>query len=74
MAHILLKTHTSRIDEHNIICSCVVKKQTMCPPCYFGSAISYMVPNALEHMMYGYTFLVLMIQRVLSKSKNEHLV
>ena len=44
----------------------------MCPPCYYQNANGFMVTHALERMMYGYTWLVPMIQRVLNKSNKEH--
>ena len=38
----------------------------MCPPGYYQSANGPMVIHALGHMMYGYTLLVPMNQRVLN--------
>ena len=42
----------------------------MCPPGYHHNG--FMETHALEHMMYGYTLLVPMNQRVLSKPSKEH--
>ena len=39
---------------------------------YYQSANGPMVTHALGHMMYGYTLLVPMNQRVLNKSSKEH--
>ena len=44
--------------------------KTMCPPVYHHD--SFVVTPALGHMMYGYTLLVPMNQRVLSKLSKEH--
>ena len=44
----------------------------MCPPNYDQSAKDPMVTHALGHMMYGYTLLVPMNQRVLNKPSKEH--
>ena len=39
----------------------------MCPPSYYHNG--FVATHALGHMMYGYTLLVLMKQRVLKKAK-----
>ena len=50
-------------DGHNIY----VIMKTMCPPgCYHRNG--FVVTHALGHMMYGYTLLVPMNQRVLNNS------
>ena len=41
----------------------------ICPPGYHHSA--FVATHALEHMMYGYTLLVPMNQRVLNKQSKE---
>ena len=52
-------------DERNIY---VIMKR-MCPPGYHHNG--FVVTHALGHMMYGYTLLVLMNQRVLNKLSKE---
>ena len=42
----------------------------MCPPGYYDNG--FMGTHALGHMMYGYTLLVPMSQRVLNKLTKEH--
>ena len=44
--------------------------KTMCPPGYHH--VGFVVTHALGHMIYGYTLLVLMNQRVLNKISKEH--
>ena len=44
----------------------------MCPHGYYQSANGPVVTHALGHMMYGYTLLVPMNQRVLNKSSKDH--
>ena len=44
----------------------------MWPPGYYQSANDPMVTHALGHMMYDYTLLVPINQRVLNKSSKEH--
>ena len=44
--------------------------KTMCPPSYHHN--SFVATHALGHMMYGYTLLVPMNQRVLNKLGKEH--
>ena len=53
-------------DERNIY----VIMKTMCPPGYHHSG--FVATHALGHMMYGYTLLVPMNQRVLKKLSNGH--
>ena len=53
-------------DERNIY----VIMKTMCPPGYHHNG--FVATHALEHMMYGYTLLVPMNQRVLNKLSKEH--
>ena len=53
-------------DERNIY----VIMKTMCPLGYHHSG--FMATQALGHLMYGYTLLVPMNQRVLSKLSKEH--
>ena len=43
--------------------------KTMCPPGYHRN--DFMAAHALGHMMYGYTLLVPMNQRVLNKQGKE---
>ena len=43
--------------------------KTMCPPGYHHNG--FVATHALGHMMYGYTFLVPMNQRVLNKQSKE---
>ena len=51
------------------MCVCVIMK-TMCPPGYHHNG--FVATHALGHMMYGYTLLVPMNQRVLNKLSKEH--
>ena len=44
--------------------------KTMCPPGYHHNG--FLATHALEHMMYGYTLLVPVNQRVLNKLSKEH--
>ena len=44
--------------------------KTMCPPGYHHSG--FVATHALGYMMYGYTLLVPMNQRVLNKLSKEH--
>ena len=44
------------------------QKDTVCPLSYYQSANGPMVVHALGRMMYGYTLLVPMNQKVLNKS------
>ena len=44
--------------------------KTMCPPGYHHNR--FVATHALEHMMYCYTLLVPMNQRVLNKLRKEH--
>ena len=44
--------------------------KTMCPPGYHHNG--FVATHALGHMMYGYTLLVPMNQRVLNKQSREH--
>ena len=44
--------------------------KTMCPPSYHHNG--FVATHALGHMMYGYTLLVPMNQRVLNKPSKEH--
>ena len=53
-------------DEHNIY----VIVKTMCPPGYHHNG--FVATHALRPMMYGYTLLVPMDQRVLNKLSKEH--
>ena len=63
-------THSAQIsqeqDEHNIY----VIMKTMCPLSYHYSGL--VAIHALGHMLYGYTLLVPMNQRVLNKLSKEH--
>ena len=43
--------------------------KTMCSPCYHHNG--FVETHALGHMMYGYTLLVPMNQRVLNKQSEE---
>ena len=43
--------------------------KTMCPPGYHHNG--FVATHALGHMMYGYTLLVPMNQRVLNKKNKE---
>ena len=43
--------------------------KTMCPPGYHNNG--FVATHALGHMMYGYTLLVPMNQRVLNKQSKE---
>ena len=43
--------------------------KTMCPPGYHHNG--FVATHALGHMMYGYTWLVPMNQRVLNKQSKE---
>ena len=47
-----------------------VVMKTIFPPCYHHNG--FMATHALGHMMYGYTLLVPMNQRVLNKLSKEH--
>ena len=53
-------------DERNVY----VILKTMCPPGYHHNG--FVATHALGHMMYGYTLLVPMNQRVLNKLSKEH--
>ena len=44
--------------------------KTMCPPGYHHNG--FVATHALGHMMYGYTLLLPMNQRVLNKLNKEH--
>ena len=44
--------------------------KTVCPPSYHHN--DFVETHALGHMMYGYTLLVPMNQRVLNKLSKEH--
>ena len=44
--------------------------KTMCPPGYHHNG--FVGTNELEHIMYGYTLLVPVKQRVLNKLNNQH--
>ena len=44
--------------------------KTMCPPGYYHNG--FVATDALGHMMYEYTLLVPMNQRVLNKLSKEH--
>ena len=44
----------------------------MCPIGYYQSAKCLMVTHVIWHVMYGYTLLALMNQRMLSKSSKDH--
>ena len=44
--------------------------KTMCPPGYQHNG--FVATHALGHIMYGYTLLVSMNQRVLNKQSKEH--
>ena len=44
--------------------------KTMCSPCYHQNG--FVATHAIVHMMYGYTLLVPMNQRVLNKLSKEH--
>ena len=44
--------------------------KTMCPPSYHYNG--FVAAHALGHMMYGYTFVLLMNQSVLNKQSKEH--
>ena len=57
----MLKSHRSKISIIYVV------KITMCPPSYHHNG--FVATHALGHMMYGYTLLVLMKQRVLKKAK-----
>ena len=54
--------HSQKHDEHNIY----VIMKTMCPHSYHHT--DFMATHALGYMMYGYTLLAPMNQRVLNKS------
>ena len=53
-------------DEHNIY----VIMKTMCSPSYHHN--DFVATHALKHMIYVYTLLVPMNQRVLNKLSKEH--
>ena len=44
--------------------------KAICPPSYHRNG--FVATHALEHMMYGYTLLVPMNQRVLNRISKEH--
>ena len=46
--------------------------KTMCPPAYHHNG--FVAIHALGYMMYGYTLLVPMNQRVLNKLSKEHII
>ena len=45
-------------------------RKKMCPPSYHHSG--FVATHAFGHIMYGYTLLVLMSQRVLNNLNKEH--
>ena len=53
-------------DERNIY----IIMKTMCPPGYHHNG--FVATHALGHMMYGYTLLVPMNQRVVNKLSKGH--
>ena len=55
-------------NTHYIYIYVIMK--TMCPPSYHHNG--FVATHALGHMMYGYTLLVPMNQRVLNKLNKEH--
>ena len=46
--------------------------KTMCPPVYHHNGFVFVATHALWHMMYDYTLLVPMNQRVLNKLSKGH--
>ena len=68
------------ISDHDTQSAQILRKQderniygvmkTMCPLGYHHNG--FLTVYALGHMMYGYTLLVLMKQRVLNKLSKEH--
>ena len=46
--------------------------KTMCPPVYHHNGFVFVATHALGHMMYDYTLLVPMNQRVLNKLSKGH--
>ena len=63
MTHRVLKSHRSKMSNIYEI------MKTMCPPGYHHNG--FVTTHALGHMMYGYTLLVLMNQRMLNKQSEE---
>ena len=56
-------------DERNIYVYIYAIMKTMCPPGYHHNG--FVATHALGHMMYGYTLLVPMNQRVLNTQSKE---
>ena len=48
------------------------KRQTMCPPGCYQSTNGRKLTHTLGHMIYCYTLLVSINQRLLNKSSKEH--
>ena len=57
-------------NMYNIYTDIYAIMKTMCPPGYHHNG--FVATHALGHMMYGYTLLVPMNQRVLNKLNKEH--
>ena len=69
MIHDTQGAHISqKQDELNTYINVIMK--TMCPPGYHHNG--FVATHALGHIMYGYTLLVPMNQRVLNKLSKEH--
>ena len=63
-------THSAQISQKQDGRNIYVIMKTMCPPGYHHNG--FMATHALGHMMYRYTLLVPINQRVLNKLSKEH--
>ena len=68
MRYRVLKSHRSKMSITYIY---VIKKTDNVPCGYYQSTNGRVVTHALGHIMYGYTLLVPMNQRVLNKPSKE---
>ena len=62
-------THSAQISQKMSVIYIYVIMKTMCPPGYHHNG--FVATHALGHMMYGYTLLVPVNQRVLNKQSKE---
>ena len=60
---------TAQISQKEDGCNIYAIMKTICPPDYHRNC--FVATHALGHMVYGYTLLVPMNQRVLSKLSKE---
>ena len=63
-------TQSAQISQKQVERNIYVIMKTMCPPGHHHNG--FVATHVLGHMMYGYTLLVPMNQRVLNKISKEH--